>query len=353
LEPVIISSVMNATDMRSLPKAGRHERRVQVIRLRKAGHTLDEIAQLTGLSKTGVFNICKRHEQHGAKALHDMPGGRQLGDKRLLKAEQEVQIQKLIMDKTPDQLKMPYALWTRQAVAQLIEQRFGVKLQVRTMGKYLARWGFTPQKPMKKAYEQSPAAVKKWHEEDYPVIAARAKAEGAEIHWGDESGLRSDDVRGRGFAPKGQTPVVRVNNKRHGLSVISTVTNKGQMRWRIFEGAINAKILIDFLRRLIKGATKKVFLILDNLRVHHAKPVKAWLAEHVDAIEVFYLPSYSPELNPDEMANADIKQTVTKLAPARTKLQLVKATARHLRSVQRQPERIRKYFQHDPVRYAA
>lgn len=339
--------------MRKLSRPARHERRVQVVRLRKAGRTYDEIATLTGLSRTGVFNICKRHELSGTKALHDAPSGRQSGDGRLLTAAQETLVRKLITDKTPDQLKMPYALWTRAAVSQLIEERFGIKLPVRTMGLYLARWGFTPQKPMKKAYEQSPAAVRKWHEEDYPVIAARAKAEGAEIHWGDESGLRSDDVRGRSFAPKGQTPVIRVNNKRHGLSVISTVTNKGQMRWRIFEGAINAKILIDFLRRLIKGATKKVFLILDNLRVHHAKPVKAWLAEHADAIEVFYLPSYSPELNPDEMANADIKQAVTKLAPARTKLQLVKATARHLRSVQRQPERIRKYFQHEPVRYAA
>lgn len=285
--------------------------------------------------------------------MHDAPSGRQSGDGRLLEAAQEALVRKLITDKTPDQLKMPFALWTRAAVAQLIEQRFGIRLPVRTMGLYLARWGFTPQKPMKKAYEQSPAAVKKWLDEDYPVIAARAKTEGAQIHWGDESGLRSDDVRGRGFAPKGQTPVIRVNNKRHGLSIISTVTNKGQMRWRIFDGALNAKILIDFLRRLIKGATKKVFLILDNLRVHHAKPVKAWLAEHASAIEVFYLLSYSPELNPDEMANADIKQAVTTLAPARTKLQLVKATTRHLRSVQRQPERIRKYFEHGPVRYAA
>ena len=344
---------MNPTDMRSLARPARHERRVQVIRLRKAGHTLEQIADLTGLSKTGVFNICKRHEQAGASALRDAPTGRQVGDNRLLSAEQEAQIQKLIMDKTPDQLKMAYALWTRVAVAQLIEHRFGIRLAVRTMGKYLHRWGFTPQKPMKKAYEQSPTAVKKWLDEDYPVIAARAKAEGAEIHWGDESGLRSDDVRGRGFAPKGHTPVIRVNNKRHGLSVISTVTNKGQMRWRIFDGALNTNILIDFLRRLIKGASKKIYLILDNLRVHHAKPLKAWLAEHADAIEVFYLLSYSPELNPDEMANADIKQAVTKLAPARTKLQLVKATARHLRSVQRQPERIRKYFEHGPVRYAA
>ena len=344
---------MQATDMRSLSREARHERRVQVIRLRKAGNTYEEIAVLTGLSRTGVFNICKRHEALGAKALHDTIGGRKVGENRLLDAAQEGQVRKLIADKTPDQLKMPYALWSRAAVAQLIEQRFGIRLQVRTMGKYLARWGFTPQKPMKKAYEQSPATVKKWLDEDYPAIAARAKAEGAEIHWGDESGLRSDDVRGRGFAPKGQTPVVRVNNKRHGLSVISTVTNKGQMRWRIFDGALNTTILIDFLRRLIKGQTRKLFLILDNLRVHHARHVKAWLAEHADAIEVFYLPSYSPELNPDEMANADIKQAVTKQALARTKLQLVKAAAKHLRSVQRQPERIRKYFEHGPVRYAA
>ena len=166
---------MQATDMRSLSREARHERRVQVIRLRKAGNTYDKIAALTGLSRTGVFNICKRHEALGAKALHDAIGGRKLGENRLLDPAQEALVRKLIADKTPDQLKMPYALWTRAAVAQLIEQRFGLRLQVRTMGKYLARWGFTPQKPMKKAYEQSPAAVKKWLDEDYPAIAARAR----------------------------------------------------------------------------------------------------------------------------------------------------------------------------------
>ena len=345
--------VMETTDMRKLSPEARHERRVQVIRLRKAGRTYDEIADQTGLSRTGVFDICKRHDRAGAKGLHDVSGGRKVGEKRLLDASQEAAVRKLIADKTPDQLKMNYALWTRGAVCELIEHRFGIRLAVRTMGLYLARWGFTPQKPLKKAYEQSPAAVQQWLDTDYPVIAGRAKVEGAEILWGDESGLRSDDVRGRGYAPRGQTPVIRVNSKRHGFSVISTVTNKGEMRWKIFDGALNTSILIGFMGRLIKGAKKKVFLILDNLRVHHAKAVKAWLGEHIEQIEVFYLPSYSPELNPDEMANADIKQAVTKQAPARTKLQLLKATARHLRSVQRQPERIRKYFEHDPVRYAA
>lgn len=258
--------------MRSLSREARHERRVQVIRLRKAGKTYDEIAQQTGLSRTGVFNICSRHATVGPAALKDAVGGRKVGEKRLLTAAQENAMRKFIQDKTPDQLKLPYALWTRAAVAQLIQERIGVKLAVRTIGKYLARWGFTPQKPMRKAYEQSPAAVKKWLEEDYPVIAARAKTEGAEIHWGDETGLRSDDVRGRSYAPQGQTPVVRVNNKRHGLSVISSVTNKGVMRWKIFDGALNAAILIDFLKRLVKDAGRKVYLVLDNLKVHHSKP---------------------------------------------------------------------------------
>jgi len=344
---------MKTTDMRSLSHDARHERRVQVIRLRAAGKTYDEIAEQTGLSRTGVFDICKRHEMGGAAALKDKVGGRKLGEDRLLTAAQERQIQRLIQDKTPDQIKLPYALWSRQAVAELILDQLGIAVAVRTMGTYLKRWGFTPQKPLRRAYEQSPAAVKQWMDTSYPDIAARAKREGAEIHWGDETGLRSDDVRGRCFAPKGETPVIRVNSKREGLSIISTVTNKGQMRWKIFDGALNSDILIDFMRRLIKGASKKIYLILDNLRVHHSKPVKAWLAKHTDAIEVFYLPSYSPELNPDEMANADIKQAVTKQAPARTKLQLVKAASRHLRSVQKQPERIRRYFQHDSVKYAA
>lgn len=330
--------LMETTDMRSLSHEARQERRVQVIRLRAAGMTYDAIAEQTGLTRTGVFDICKRHE---------------LGEDRLLTAQQERQIQRLIRDKTPDQIKLPYALWSRQAVAELILDQFGVAVAVRTMGTYLKRWGFTPQKPLRRAYEQSPAAVRQWMDTTYPAIAARAKKEGAEIHWGDETGLRSDDVRGRGFAPKGETPVVRVNIKREGLSIISTVTNKGQMRWKIFDGALNAGILIDFMQRLIKAAPRKVFLILDNLRVHHSKAVKAWLAKHVDAIEAFYLPSYSPELNPDEMANADIKQAVTRQAPARNKLQLVRAASRHLRSVQKQPDRIRRYFQHEPVKYAA
>ncbi len=182
-----------------------------------------------------------------------------------------------------------------------------MRLTVRNMGKYLKRWGFTPQRPLKKAYEQSPEAVRKWVSEEYPQIAKAAKTEGAEIQWGDETGLRSDDVRGHGYAPKGKTPVVLANANRSKLSVISTVTNKGQMRWKIFSGALNTKIIIGFMKRLVHRRKKRIFLILDNLRVHHSKEVKKWLADNERKIQVFYLPSYSPELNPDELLNADLE----------------------------------------------
>lgn len=344
---------MDKIDSRTLPVAALNERRRRAVKLRLDGVPLKDVAVQCELSRTTVIAAVRAFESGGWKAVEVVRLGRREGTCRVLTADQEREVQRLIQDRMPDQLKRVYALWTRIAVAELIQDRYGITLAVRTVGLYLSRWDFTPQKPLKKAYEQSPAAVKQWLEQDYPAIARRAKAEGAEIHWGDESGLRSDDVRGRSDAPQGQTPVIRVPNRRHSLSIISSVTNKGQMRWKVFDGALNADILIDFLTRLIKNADQKIYLILDNLRVHHAKPVKAWLARHADAIEVFYLPSYSPELNPDEMANADLKQAVTKLAPARTKLQLVKATSHHLRSVQRQSDRIKSYFQHLLVRYAA
>lgn len=217
---------------------------------------------------------------------------------------------------------------------------------VRAVGNYLKRWGFTPQKPLTKAYEQSPQAVGKWLDEEYSTISKRAKHEGVEIHWGDETGLPSDDVRGRGYAPKRRTPVVLANANRSRLNVISTVTNKGQMRWKVSSGALNAKILIDFMKRLVQGCERRVFLVLDNLRMHHSKAVKKWLAKNEDKIQILYLPSYSPELNPDELLNADLKQCVTKIALTRTAIGA-------LRSIQKQLERVESYFGHQNVCYAA
>jgi len=344
---------MRENDSRKLSDAERTERHRQIIACLRSGMSYTETGKLCGVSYNTIKTVERNHEEGGAKAIVSKKTGRPVGSGRDLTKEEERDIQRQICDKTPDQMKMPYALWNRNAVRELIENRCGRKLAVRTVGDYLKRWGFSPQKPLKRAYEQRPAEVVKWKEEQYPAIKARAAQEGAEIHWGDETGLRSDDVRGRSYAPKGKTPAIRVNNKRHGCSVMSTVTNKGKMRWMVFNKGINSDILIDFLKRLIKGSNKKIFLVLDNLRVHHSKPVKEWVAKNSEHIELFFLPSYSPELNPVELTNGQLKGAVTKHAPSRKKGQLEATAIKFLRSIQRRPSLIMQLFKKESVRYAA
>jgi transposase len=344
---------MRQVEMRKLPAAAQEERRWQVIGLRQRGLTYEEIAGQFGLSRTGVINVCQRFAVEGSKGLVSKPRGRKPDEQRLLDAAQEAEIQGLIRRHTPDELDLPFALWSRAAVGLLIARRCGVTLAVRTVGQYLARWGFTTQKPIRRADEQDPAAVRRWLRRDYPAMVIRAKQARGVIFWGDETGLRSDDVRGRGSAPRGRTPVVRVCHKRAGLSLIPAVANRGELRWMIVDGATNAPTLIRFLGRLIREARRKVFLILDRLRVHRARLVQDWLAEHRARIEGHYLPSYSPELNPDEGVNADIKQAVPRRAPARSKPQLKRAAIGHMRSLSKRPQRIRSIFRPPQFRYAA
>jgi transposase len=340
-------------DMRKLPAAAQEERRRQVIGLRQSGMTYEAIAELVGLSPTGVLNICQRFEAEGAKGLVSKPRGRKPGEQRLLTPAQEAEGQGLIRRHTPDELGLPFALWSRAAVRALIARRCGVELAVRTVGKYLARWGFTAQKPIRRAYEQDPAAVRRWLRQDYPEIVKRAKRAHGIVVWGDETGVRADDVRGRSYAPRGRTPVVRVCQTRIKLSLITAVTNKGELRWMIVDGAVNAPTFIRFLERLIRDARGKVFLIVDRLKAHRARLVRDWLEAHRSEIEVHYLPSYSPELNPDEGVNADLKHALPRQEPARSKEQLKRAAARHMRSLSRRPQRIRAIFRHPQFRYAA
>jgi transposase len=344
---------MKHVDMRKLPSAAQEERRRQVIGLRKAGQTYEAIAAQVGLSPTGVFDICKRYAERGAAGLKTGPRGPEPGHGRFLNAGQEAEARDPIRRHTPDALDLPFALWRRAAVRELIRQRFGVRLAVRTMGTYLARWGFTAQKPLRRAYEQDPAAARRWLRRDYPAIAARAKAEDGTVFWGDETGLRSDDVRGRSYAPRGRTPEVRVNHKRANLGLISAVTNRGELRWMVLDSAIKAPDLLRFLARLVRDAGQKVFLILDRLPVHRSARIRAWLAGREAEIEVFYLPGYSPQLNPDEGINGDLKQAVTRKEPARSKAQLKRAVVGHMHKLSKLPDRVRSFFRHKTFRYAA
>ena len=339
--------------MRKLPAAAQEERRRQVIGLRQRGLTYGAIAEQVGLSRTGVFDVCQRFAAEGARGLVGKPRGRKPDEQRLLDAAQEAEVQGLVRRRTPDEVGLPFALWSRAAVAMLIARRCGVELAVRTVGKYLARWGFTAQKPVRRAWEQDPAAVRRWLRREYPAIVARAKRARGVIFWGDETGLRSDDVRGRSYAPRGRTPLVRVCHRRAKLTLISAVTDRGELRWMVVDGAVNAPTFIRFLQRLVRDARRKAFLILDRLKAHRAGLTRDRLAAHRSEIEAHHLPAYSPELNPDEGVNADLKQAVPRKAPARSRQQLKRAAISHMRSLSKRPERVRSIFQHQQFRYAA
>ncbi len=323
--------------------------RRQALRLRTQGKTQGEIADILGISLSSVGRWCKAFKEHGAAAIKS----RKQGEKRHLSPDQEREIQQCLVEKQPDQFKLTFALWTRQAVCELIHHLYGFRMPIRTVGEYLKRWGFTPQKPLKRAYEQRPEDVERWLEEEYPTIARRAKDEGAEIHWGDETGLRSDSQHGRSYSPKGKTPAISISARRTSVNMISSVNNQGKLRFMLVKGTMNAQKLIGFMKRLCRDAGRKVFLILDNLRVHHAKIVRAWLEEHRDEIEVFYLPSYSPELNPDEYLNNDLKAAVHSRPPVRDQHKFERVVLGRMRMLQKSPSRIANYFKHRSVTYAA
>jgi transposase len=343
---------MKTEDGRFLTTAAREERRKIIVRMKKSGATYKEIQEVTGACYSSIWNASKRFKKSGSAGLREKYRGNKTGDGRRLTADQENLIQRKIIDKHPDQLKLDFALWTRGAVQQLILQETKIDLPIRTVGDYLQRWGFTPQKPAKFAYERKTEKVQEWLNVQFPEIKRRAKLDNADVYWGDETGLRASDVRGRGYAPRGKTPVVEATAKYVNLSMVSAITNTGKVHWMIVDGTVDGERFLDFIQRLVKNSSRKVFLILDNLRVHHCKPVKEWVAINQDKIELFFLPAYSPDLNPDEHLNADVKYGVGSKTPVKTKNNLLAAIDDHMLMLDRTPERIVKYFNDPAINYA-
>lgn len=346
---------MEKTDFRSLPAEERNATRKTAVRMVNKGEKQKDVAALFGVRASTVCDWMKKYRKCGIAGLKDQSRGARPEDRRLLTPEQEKQIQAMITDKMPDQLKLGFALWTRKAVTELVERELDIKLGLATMGDYLRKWGFTPQKPKKRAYEQCPKAVRRWLEEEYPRIKEEAKTEGAEIHWGDETGIKNCCNHGRSYAPKGKTPVKKSMSKRFSVNMASTVTNQGKVQFMVYTGAMNSEKFIGFLEQLIKGATKKIYLILDNLRVHHSKPVKERLEEDEvkDKIKLYFLPSYSPERNPDEYLNCDLKQGMSNKKSPKNQDMLEENVKNHMIMPQSSPDRVMKYFKHESISYAA
>jgi transposase len=265
--------------------------------------------------------------------------GRRAGEQAALTEPQQQEVIALVRERTPDQLGLPEFLWTREAVAELIARRYGVRLARTTMGAYLRGWGFSPQKPQRRALEQNPAAVRRWLTQDYPAICAQARREGGVVLWLDEMGVRSDAAAGRSWAPVGQTPVVKRTGKRFRVNMVSAISNAGRLRFRLFTGSFTGAVFIDFLGRLLRDCGgRRVHLIVDGHPVHRAKLVSAWVGRHAERIELHFLPGYSPELNPVELLNQDVKAHAAGRRRARSATELTKQLRSYLRRRQRQPE---------------
>ncbi len=277
-------------DFRRLSPAAQAELRRVAVNLVLSGRSRIEAAHAVGVDRRFVGKWVQAFEALGEAALTGGRRGRPPGEQKAPGSRQQATIRRLIQGGCPDRSGLPFALWTRQAIGELVARKTGVRLSPRAIGGYLAARGFTPQRPIRRATEQDAAAVQAWLTHDYPAIAARARREGAEGHWSDETGVSNQANYGRSFAPAGQTPVILRPATRFTQSMISSLTNRGALRFMIYDGALNAAPFLTFLRRLIQGAERKLLVIVDDLRARRARMVAAWAAENADRIELVYLP---------------------------------------------------------------
>lgn len=341
-------------DIRKLGNIAIEHLRFQVVAFLKEGRgTQADAAQVFGTSLRFVNKVWGIYKQQGTKGLRLKARGLNKATAGGLLSTESTKIKRLVVKATPDVYQLPYFLWTSGAVKMLIEKETGRSYGTRHVRRLLKQWGFTAQKPVYKAYEQDPKAVKQWLESGYRIIKKKAKRQKGIILWADETGMRSDHQAGRSYAPKGKTPVIKRTGQRFGVNMISALSNKGELSFKLREGSVNSEVFIRFMKQLIKAYTQKVFLIVDGHPVHKTKKVKEWLQQNSEWIEVHLLPAYSPELNPDEYLNQDIKTNVIGKSRPKNKKDLKAMVQAFMKKRKRQPEQVKKYFHADPIMYAA
>ncbi len=338
-------------DARRLQPVVQEELRRRVVSAIHGGMKQVEGAKAFGVARKTIWQWLKSYAASGDSGLAARKRGPKGGGK--LKGWQAGAICNLIRDRHPEQLKLPFVLWTSEAVQRLIARRFGVKLSARSVRRYLQRWGFTPQKPVRRAYERDSVAVTRWLEHQYPAIRGRCKREKAKLYWGDAMGARSDHQAGRSYAPRGRTPIRPGTGNRFGANVLSAITNRGDLAFMVFKRPFSARVFLSFLRRLVKHAGRKVFLIVEGHPVHRSQAVRNWLERYRKRMEMFFLPAYSPDLNPDEMLNQDIKANAVGRKRARNQPELMRNLRRYLNRRRANPSLVIRYFHENSVRYAA
>ena len=342
---------MERINLRTVSPETRQIIKKQVIALLKKGIQHSEIADTIGISKPAVDKISAAFKAKGGACVKEKKRGRKYGEKRQLSPEQEKEIRQILIDKNPEQMKLSFMLWTRAAVCQLIQDKYGIAITLRNMSEYLKRWGMTCQRPTKKAYFQDNVKLNTFMHETYPKIVKQAKKEDAVIMWGDETGINNQEYHVRGFSPKGVAPEIASFSKMEKINMISAIDNYGSCRFMCYDENMTQQLFIEFLERLVHDSDRKVLFIVDNLKVHHGKIVKDWLDKHKTELELFFTSPYSPEINPDEYLNHNLKQDVHSGIIPHTKETIRKKVEKYMHSLQEDANKVKSLFNHKKLVY--
>ncbi|WP_329460877.1 IS630 family transposase [Streptomyces sp. NBC_01431] len=338
-------------DARHLSPVAQEVLRLRAVAALVAGRDREDVAAVFGVSLKAVDNWWAKWQAGGREALLAQPRGRPLVVHQVLNEAEQAAVRQAVLDHRPCDVGLRGQLWTRRLVGDLIAKLYRVRLTEPGVGKYLKRWGLTFQRPDKRAVKQDPEAVRRWREETWPAIRATARAESGEILFADQVGVRSDQVTGRTWGLKGRTPIVRRTGNRFSVNAMSAISTKGRMHFMVFTETFDAAVICRFLERLVGHFNHKIHLVVDGHSAHRSKTVRTWLAAHPDDVELHFLPPYSPELNPDELVNADLKHSLPKGHRPRNQAELAAETRRFFRRRQRQPHIVRGYFHGPHVRY--
>lgn len=337
-------------DARTLSREALSDLRRRGVASVQNGQTPDEVAQALCVSRAAVFNWLAMYRAGGWKALEARTRG---GRPRKLDGRQMRWVYRTVAGKSPLQLRFSFALWTLNMIRIVIRRQFGIQLSRSSVGRLMEQLGISAQRPLWRAYQQNPKAVSKWLKEEYPRICAEAKRRGALVFFGDEAGVRSDAHSGTTWAPKGKTPIVSTTGARFGMNLMSAVSRTGQMHFAVVEGKVNAEVFIEFLKRLIHNRRKPVLLIVDGHPSHKAVMVRKYVETVANRLSLFFLPPYSPELNPDELVWNDLKNHILGRKAITGPEQMRRVVLARLRWMRKTPSHVASFFHAPETKYAA
>jgi transposase len=325
-----------------------YEERLSACKALEKGVSVDEISEVLRVSRASIFDWQKTYRTHGAEALRTK---KTRGPKSKLSESQLSQLYRLIVGTDPRQLSFGLALWTRGMIQELIFRQFGVRLSLVSVGNVLANLGLSPQRPLYRSYEQDPEKVRKWKDETFPQIQARAKKEGASIFFADEASVRTNYHAGTTWAPVGKTPVVSGSGKTRSISMVSAISPRGELHFQVYETGIKQEEFLEFCEMLLEDAGRPVFLIMDNSQVHRAKILKTYAEASNGMLTLFFLPPYSPDLNPDEWVWKNVKHDNLGRASVKSESELANFASLALEKLKAVPEKVRAFFGDPALRY--